>query len=70
MTNDHLERKLQLYLGSQSDWIEIYSSWCTDKAVSATEAHEHHNVSLFVREMKMAERPAKIAPPTLLRGQG
>jgi hypothetical protein len=70
MRDDQLERKLKLYLGSQQDWMEIYGEWRGARDVSDTEAHEHHNVQIFVREMKERPDTAKRPAATLLRRRG
>lgn len=52
--SDHLERKLQLMLGSQNDWLAIYADWCADNDVEGTEIDDDHHVQLFVRRQRGA----------------
>lgn len=69
MTNDQLERKLQLLLGSQEDWMAIYTKWCIENNVESIEVYDDHQINLFVRQMK-ARDTAKRPAPTLLRRRG
>lgn len=51
--DDQLERKLQLYLGSQKDWLSIYADWCAANDVgSEGQEYDHHHVTLFVKQQK------------------
>ena len=54
MRDDQLNRKLQLYLGSKIDWMQIYANWCADNSVSQGEQYDEHHIILFVRQQKKA----------------
>lgn len=50
MQKDQLERKLQLLLGTQKDWLDIYADWCAENDVQGeTQACADHNINIFVR---------------------
>lgn len=52
--HDCLRRKLQLMLGSQKDWLELYGDFCAEHSVSPTQVFEDHNINVFVKQQREA----------------
>lgn len=52
---EQLERKLNLLLGTGTDWLKVYAMWCADNDVSDTDGHEDHNIKIFVKQQQNAK---------------
>jgi hypothetical protein len=56
---DQLRRKLNLYLGSQNDWLAAYGAWCAENNVDGEQVYAQHNITIFVKQQRKEKRHAK-----------